>query len=432
MPDSKARENAARVRGHTKRQRKPKQKGDADHSVSQQGVGKVADGILGRDYGQATFERHAALLGDPHLTGPRYANQRADIAKQLQKDYGNRYVQRVISRISERRTEADQTDSSVGSLRGMTDVVQRTPIDSLIQRETHGVGDTTYLVLDTVPGTRFEVVRTNWHPWSERKIYDTASGTVLAMSLTSDEGTNIRAAFQGLIAQGGHDLNGLMEDIDKAAGNGVPVNVSIGRLGSITQYIRDVVLARLAADRADLKARGLLSATVPAAFDEAFQSIEIPGSDPHKGGQVVIFVNYNAGGDTSERIVYKPGDLRVDQFLSGSDPASIASRIGGGMASYQILTKEVAGHGVDERLKQYGYMQFVESGQPQSTDDVLGIYKGLRQGIGCRICVRFEGPPLRELYSFAKRRFVLGPRSRNGHLYRFRQHGISPSAYKIG
>lgn len=68
---------------------------------------------LGSDYSLSTFERHAALLGDPRLANRMYARQRAEIMRQLQRDYGNRYVQRLVKHISRTRAEAAQAQSMV-------------------------------------------------------------------------------------------------------------------------------------------------------------------------------------------------------------------------------------------------------------------------------------------------------------------------------
>ncbi len=72
------------------------------------------EGLLGSDYSQSTFERHAALLGDPRMSHPMYSSQRTAIARQLQRDYGNRYVQRLVERIQRDRSEAAQTKLTVG------------------------------------------------------------------------------------------------------------------------------------------------------------------------------------------------------------------------------------------------------------------------------------------------------------------------------
>ena len=69
---------------------------------------------LGTSFNESTFEYHAALLGDSRLSLPANASQRATIALQLQSDYGNRYVQRLVKHISPNRAEAVQADPLVG------------------------------------------------------------------------------------------------------------------------------------------------------------------------------------------------------------------------------------------------------------------------------------------------------------------------------
>ena len=72
------------------------------------------ESVLGSDYSQRTFERHAALLGDNRMSHRMYRQQRAMIVQQLQRDYGNRYVQRLVKHISQKRAEAVQTKLTAG------------------------------------------------------------------------------------------------------------------------------------------------------------------------------------------------------------------------------------------------------------------------------------------------------------------------------
>ena len=72
------------------------------------------ESLLDHDFSQGTFERHAALLGDNRLSQPMYARQRAMIAQQLQRDYGNQYVQRLVTHIQLQRAEAVQSKLEVG------------------------------------------------------------------------------------------------------------------------------------------------------------------------------------------------------------------------------------------------------------------------------------------------------------------------------
>ena len=73
------------------------------------------ESLLGSDFSQSTFDRHAALLGDSRLSHPANSIARIRIAQQLQRDYGNQYVQRLVKHISRQRAEAVQAKLTVGS-----------------------------------------------------------------------------------------------------------------------------------------------------------------------------------------------------------------------------------------------------------------------------------------------------------------------------
>ncbi len=72
------------------------------------------ESLLGSGFSQRTFERHATLLGDSRMSHRMYAQQRAAIVMQLQRDYGNRYVQRLVKHISQKRAKAVQAKLTVG------------------------------------------------------------------------------------------------------------------------------------------------------------------------------------------------------------------------------------------------------------------------------------------------------------------------------
>ena len=55
------------------------------------------------DAGTQTLERHVSMLAEGHLSRPVNRVQRAIIVRKLQRDYGTRYVQQLIERISRRR-----------------------------------------------------------------------------------------------------------------------------------------------------------------------------------------------------------------------------------------------------------------------------------------------------------------------------------------
>lgn len=69
---------------------------------------------MSADSSQATFQRHAALLGDGRLSHPANTVQRARLVQHLQRDYGNAYVQRLVRYVS-RSTDDGQGNSFLGS-----------------------------------------------------------------------------------------------------------------------------------------------------------------------------------------------------------------------------------------------------------------------------------------------------------------------------
>ena len=72
------------------------------------------ESLLGSDYGQGSLERHAALLGDGRISHRMHTSQRAAIVMRLQRDYGNRYVQRLAKHISGMRAQAVQATLTIG------------------------------------------------------------------------------------------------------------------------------------------------------------------------------------------------------------------------------------------------------------------------------------------------------------------------------
>ena len=104
-----------RVQPEPKRRSKPPAKiVDSSPAGSLERVGHPRPAILGDDFSESAFERHAALLGDSRMSHPMYAGERAGIVQQLQRDYGNRYVQRLVKHISRKRAEAVQAKLTVG------------------------------------------------------------------------------------------------------------------------------------------------------------------------------------------------------------------------------------------------------------------------------------------------------------------------------
>ena len=115
MPDRKARRDNGRVRA----QPGPKQRvnpGKANSSSTESAPESRTYG-LGADYSQGTFEHHAALLNS--MSHPMYAQQRATIAGQLQRDYGNFYVQRPVDHIKVQRAKAAEDNNQKAQTPGV-------------------------------------------------------------------------------------------------------------------------------------------------------------------------------------------------------------------------------------------------------------------------------------------------------------------------
>ena len=86
------------VRKTDQKREAPRRKTSVDQPASDRAP---KPGILpGGDFSKSTFEQHAAQLTDDRLSQPMYARQRAKLVQQLQRDYGNHYVQRLIEHTS--------------------------------------------------------------------------------------------------------------------------------------------------------------------------------------------------------------------------------------------------------------------------------------------------------------------------------------------
>lgn len=246
-----------------------------------------------------------------------------------------------------------------------------------IQLRTTTVDGTTYLHLDAIPATRYVIVRTNWRPRSSRRLLNTNTNQLLQISMTANEANDLRAVMTQLGDERVGDLDGLLKNVDDSFQKGIATPVVIARLAMIRENIHDVVLARLRADHAQLKATGLLSALIDDNFDTAFENLEIPGSDPHKHGQVVVFANYQNADGLAERVVYKPGELWLDKLLFGDDPASVATKLGGDIANYKILLKKDAGQDTPHHLEDYSYMEFAKGTGPQTKAEIESVYRSV-------------------------------------------------------
>ncbi|MCH7653865.1 MAG: DUF4157 domain-containing protein, partial [Chloroflexi bacterium] len=117
MPEPSSGEVSGRI------SKRPQESKKRVSRVEQVSSGPVADpevanhpgeSLPGSDFSQATFERHAALLGDSRAARPMHARQRAMFVGMLQRDYGNHYVRRLVDYITKKQTEGAQTKLKVG------------------------------------------------------------------------------------------------------------------------------------------------------------------------------------------------------------------------------------------------------------------------------------------------------------------------------
>ena len=92
MPDQASRGDNTRDRAQPGRNRPRRLDNarDLGPTADQQGMRHQGESRYGSDFSQQTFERHAALLGDPRMSHSMYAQQRATTVRQLQRDYGPR------------------------------------------------------------------------------------------------------------------------------------------------------------------------------------------------------------------------------------------------------------------------------------------------------------------------------------------------------
>ncbi|MGC9420385.1 MAG: DUF4135 domain-containing protein, partial [Rhodovulum sp.] len=233
-----------------------------------------------------------------------------------------------------------------------------------------------------LPGTAYELAKRPdfWGAplTGTRWLRDPGSGRQLPVRLTRAEGRRLRRVLARLMADGVADTTPFVEELNKASLMMIPASVTIARLRLIQRNLRRTVLVRLRADHRlirDLtRSRRTGDRILPRDFDTAFQSVEIPGSDPHKGGQVVVFVNYRTRGGRDLRVVYKPADLTIDSLLY-NDADSVAANLGTDLSSYRMLSR--TDDTADVRHRHYGYMEFVKSGGPQSAAQLRSVFRSL-------------------------------------------------------
>ena len=100
MPKSEANDNKSHVRVQVEPNQKsktPVNSADAAALVAPERAGLLDPLLTGSDFSESTFQRHADLLGSAKMSHSMHAGERAGIVMQLQRDYGNRYVQRPAS-----------------------------------------------------------------------------------------------------------------------------------------------------------------------------------------------------------------------------------------------------------------------------------------------------------------------------------------------
>lgn len=87
----------------------------SDRSVEQSSPEALSDvqllqgEFLESPFGQSAFERHADVLGDSRLSQPANVPMRNQIVRQIQREYGNRYVHRLFDHIQRNQSEPVQT-----------------------------------------------------------------------------------------------------------------------------------------------------------------------------------------------------------------------------------------------------------------------------------------------------------------------------------
>ena len=104
------------------------------------------------------------------------------------------------------------------------------------------------------------------------------------------------------------------------------------------------------------------------------QGLTITGSDPHKGGNRVVIMDF---GD-DRRVVYKPRDVRIDEALSGAslanDRHSMMDIAGAPELTYKFLPRQDGEHATlpghedwpadVSESGHYGYVEFLPNGGP--------------------------------------------------------------------
>ena len=77
-------------------------------------VAETKQGRVLNDWSRSSFERQSALLGDARMSHPANAGLKSETVRSIQRAYGNKYVQRLVESVTERRNGLVQTKLTVG------------------------------------------------------------------------------------------------------------------------------------------------------------------------------------------------------------------------------------------------------------------------------------------------------------------------------
>lgn len=136
--------------------------------------------------------------------------------------------------------------------------------------------------------------------------------------------------------------------------------------------LAETILPRVHEERNALIKSGLINK------NHKLKSIKFSGSDFHKGGQQVAFLNFvDTEEETEKRVVYKPSSLEMDYLLfsnldGGTSVANLLDPTGELLPTYGIMPS-----GGVEGDKGFGFMEFVPSGLPKSSAELMKLYKSI-------------------------------------------------------
>jgi hypothetical protein len=179
----------------------------------------------------------------------------------------------------------------------------------------------------------------------------------------------------------------LVEKLDKQTMLGVPPKPEVWQLaaGNVAK-----VKQRVEQDHERLVAAKLITRL------HALKNVEFTGADFHKGGQAPFFLTFEHLSDpnATRKLVYKPGDLRVDRALFGrssaaDDEPSAAESLdpaGGSISQYTIVPMDDPARG-----EHYGYMEFVDtSAGPSTAADVKSVYLSIAANAALSFLIGLE------------------------------------------